>query len=79
MRKIAVYHMKRFKTLRMQLSQKTTPRIPWKRPHRPRSLNVISTGCGKRFSSQSELIAHMDKESADARQAIYKDAEDDQG
>ena len=26
-------------------------------------------GCGKRFSSQSELISHMDKESAEAREA----------
>jgi hypothetical protein len=25
-------------------------------------------GCRQRFSSQNELIAHMDKESADARQ-----------
>lgn len=25
-------------------------------------------GCGKRFSSQSELISHMDKESAEARE-----------
>jgi hypothetical protein len=28
-------------------------------------------GCGEHFTSQSELIAHMDKESAEARHAIY--------
>jgi hypothetical protein len=29
-------------------------------------------GCGKRFNSQSELIAHMDKESAEARESLGK-------
>jgi hypothetical protein len=27
-------------------------------------------GCGQRFNSQSELIAHMDKESGDARESV---------
>ncbi|MGA9150294.1 MAG: C2H2-type zinc finger protein [Candidatus Nitrosopolaris sp.] len=29
-------------------------------------------GCGQRFSTESELIAHMDKESADARESLGK-------
>ena len=49
---------------RRKLSQKTALRIFKKRPHRPHSLNVISNV----DKASLVLIAHMDKESDDARQ-----------